>query len=63
MTDHDRLLAATHDPARDWREGKACGGRDGWHERGLRGGECLEYSVGFFAGQARSHKSAIVLEG
>ena len=23
----------------------------------------LEYSVGFFAGQARPHKSAIVLEG
>jgi len=23
----------------------------------------LEYSVGFFAGQARAHKTAIVLEG
>ncbi|MNN45419.1 hypothetical protein D3C81_1597550 [compost metagenome] len=36
MTDHDRLLAATHDHARDWRDGKAGGGRAGWHERVFR---------------------------
>jgi len=33
VTDHGRLLAATHDTARDWREGKACGGKDGRHEQ------------------------------
>ncbi len=33
VTDHRRLLAATHDHARDWRDGKACGGRAGWHEQ------------------------------
>ncbi len=33
VTDHDRLQAATHDHARDWRDSKACGGRAGWHEQ------------------------------
>ncbi|GJB78424.1 hypothetical protein KAM380_028890 [Aeromonas caviae] len=33
VTDHRRLLAATHDHARDWRDGKACGGWAGWHEQ------------------------------
>ncbi|SPO56868.1 conserved protein of unknown function [Pseudomonas sp. JV551A1] len=33
VTDHRRLLAATHDHARDWRDGKAGGGWAGWHEQ------------------------------
>ncbi|MFV3328291.1 hypothetical protein ACNFG0_17725 [Pseudomonas sp. NY15372] len=33
MTDHGRLLAATHDQARDRREDGSSGRRDGWHEQ------------------------------
>ncbi|WP_286912232.1 MULTISPECIES: hypothetical protein [unclassified Pseudomonas] len=44
MTDHGRLLAATHDHARDWRDGKACGGRGGWHEQVFEKVNGLEYS-------------------
>ncbi|MFJ4054312.1 hypothetical protein ACIPZC_12790 [Pseudomonas sp. NPDC089743] len=44
MTDHDRLLAATHDHARDWREGKACGGQIGRHEQIFGEVNALDYS-------------------
>jgi hypothetical protein len=33
VTDHGRLLAATHDNARDRRENVGGGGRDGWHDQ------------------------------
>lgn len=44
MTDHGRLLTATHGPARDWRDGKACGGEDGRHEQVFGEVNALEYS-------------------
>lgn len=57
MTDHGRLLAATHNHARDRREDDSSGGRDGRHEQvfweEVNGSD---YSGDFIAGQARSHK-------
>ncbi|BDU10025.1 hypothetical protein PRtIB026_A44670 [Pseudomonas sp. RtIB026] len=51
VTDHGRLLAATHDHARDRRENVSGGGRDGGHEQVFWKVNGLDYSGGFFAGK------------
>ncbi|MFK3771343.1 hypothetical protein [Pseudomonas sp. NPDC089406] len=49
MTDEDRLLAAAHDHARDWRKGKSGGGWRGWHWVGLQG----KWNVSEYNGESR----------
>jgi hypothetical protein len=44
MTDHGRLLATTHNHARDGREDDSCDGGDGRHDRGFEEETVLEYN-------------------
>jgi len=51
MTDHGRLLAATHNHARGRREDDSSDGRDGWHDQVFGEENISEYNGESNAGQ------------